>query len=107
LDGDADLKGKISYRCMKVRDDAAHYHLAAAADDQAVKLVQLRDYFKCYTEETKHVAGRDVVVSPLEIIAATNNAYAWAPSALGGWGSEVSPFAAARSFSPKRGRRLG
>ena len=30
LDGDADLKGKISYRCMKVRDDAAHYHLAAA-----------------------------------------------------------------------------
>jgi hypothetical protein len=71
LDGDSDLKGKISYRCMKIRDDPAYYHLAAAADDQAIKVLQQRPYFKRYTEATKHVAGGDVVVSPLEIIAET------------------------------------
>ncbi len=71
LDDDPDLKGKISYRCMKVRDDQAYYHLATAADDQAIKVLQQREYFKRYTEATKHVAGGDVVVSPLEIIAET------------------------------------
>ena len=34
LQNDADLKGRISYRCMKVRDDLAYYHLASAIDDQ-------------------------------------------------------------------------
>jgi hypothetical protein len=38
LDDDPDLKGKISYRCMKMRDDSAYYHLAAAADDQGASL---------------------------------------------------------------------
>jgi hypothetical protein len=71
LDDDPDLKGKISYRCMKMRDDSAYYHLAAATDDQAITLLQQREYFKRYTEATKHVAGGDVVVSPLEIIAET------------------------------------
>jgi hypothetical protein len=73
LDDDPDLKWKISYRCMKMRDDSAYYHLAAAADDQAIKLLQQREYFKRYTEATKHVAGGDVVVSPLEIIAETTH----------------------------------
>jgi hypothetical protein len=71
LDDDPDLKGKISYRCMKIRDDQAYYHLATAMDDQAIKVLQQREYFKSYTEATKHVAGGDVVVSPLEIIAET------------------------------------
>ncbi len=71
LDDDPDLKGKISYRCMKIRDDKAYYHLAAAADDRVIKVLQQREYFKRYTEATKHVAGGDVVVSPLEIIAET------------------------------------
>jgi hypothetical protein len=71
LDYDPDLKGKISYRCMKIRDDSTYYHLAAAADDQAIKVLQQREYFKRYTEATKHVAGGDVVVSPLETIAET------------------------------------
>ena len=69
LDDDPDLKGKISYRCMKIRDDSAYYHLAAATDEQAIKVLQQREYFKRYTEATKRVAGGDVVVSPLEIIA--------------------------------------
>jgi len=71
LDDDPDLKGKISYRCMKMRDDTTYYHLAAAADDQVIKVLQQREYFKRYTEATRHVAGGDVVVSPLEIIAET------------------------------------
>jgi hypothetical protein len=39
--------------------------------DEAVKTLQQRDYFKSYTEKTRTVAGGDVVVSPLEIIAET------------------------------------
>ena len=37
LDSDADLKSKISYRCMKRRGSTDYFHLAAAADDEAVK----------------------------------------------------------------------
>ena len=33
IDGDPELRGKISYRCMKNRDDASYFHLAAAADE--------------------------------------------------------------------------
>ena len=29
LDSDPELKGKISYRCMKNRDDSSYVHLAA------------------------------------------------------------------------------
>ena len=71
LADDPDLKGRISYRCMKIQDDQAYYHLAAAADDQAITVLQQRDYFKRYTAATKHVAGGDVVVSPLVVIAET------------------------------------
>lgn len=71
LDNDPDLKGKIVYRCMKVRDDTSYYHLAAAADDQAIKALQQREFFKRYTEKTRLVAGGEVSVSPLEIIAET------------------------------------
>jgi hypothetical protein len=69
LDDDPDLKDKISYRCMKIGDDRAYYHLAAAVDDQAIKVLQQRTYFKQYTEATHRASGGDVVVSPLEIIA--------------------------------------
>jgi hypothetical protein len=71
LDSDPDLKGKISYRCMKVRDEASYYHLAAASDEQAIKALQQREFFKRYTEKTRHVGGGEVTVSPLEIIAET------------------------------------
>jgi len=71
LDADPDLKGKISYCCMKIRDDSSYYHLATAADEQAIKALQQREFFKRYTEATKRVAGGEVVVSPLEIIAET------------------------------------
>jgi hypothetical protein len=71
LDNDPDLKGKISYRCMKNRDDSSYYHLAAAADEQAVKTLQSRDFFKHYTEKTREAAGGEVVVTPIELIAET------------------------------------
>ncbi len=71
LDNDAELKGKISYRCLKNRDDANYTHLAAATDEQAIKTLQARDFFKHYTEKTRQVAGGEVVVTPIELIAET------------------------------------
>jgi hypothetical protein len=71
LDSDPELKGRIIYRVIKNRDDTSYYHLAAAADEQAVKTLQGRDFFKHYTEKTRQVAGGEVVVTPIELIAET------------------------------------
>jgi hypothetical protein len=71
VDSDPELRGRITYRCMKEKEGANYYHLATAADDQAIKALQQKEWFKHYTEKTKLVAGGEVVVSPLEIIAET------------------------------------
>jgi len=72
IDGDPELKGRITYRCMKNRDDASYFHLAAAADDAAVKTLQSRDFFKAYSEATRKVAaGGEVTVTPIELIGET------------------------------------
>jgi hypothetical protein len=71
LENDPELKGRITYRCMKTRDGADYYHLAEAADDEAIKALGQREFFKRYTEETKRVAGGAVEVSPLETVAET------------------------------------
>ena len=71
LDGDPELKGNIGYRVMKNRDDSSYFHLAAAADEQAVKVLQSRDFFKHCTEKTRQVAGGEVTVTPIELIAET------------------------------------
>ena len=71
IDNDPELKGRIIYRCMKNRDDSSYCHLASAADDLAVKTLQARDFFKHYTEKTKQVAGGEVTVTPIELIAET------------------------------------
>ncbi len=65
------LSGQIRYRVMKNRDDSSYFHLAAAADDHAVKTLQSRDFFKHYTEKTRQVAGDEVTVTPIELIAET------------------------------------
>ncbi len=70
LDSDPELKGKISYRCMKNRDDSSYVHLAAAADE-AIKTLQSRDFFQQYREKTRQVAGGNVTVTPIELIAET------------------------------------
>ncbi len=72
LDNDPGLKGKISYRCMKAKKDAAYYHLATAVDESAIHALQEREFFKRYTEKTKLVSGGTVEVLPLEIIAETS-----------------------------------
>jgi hypothetical protein len=71
LDGDPALQGKISYRCMKSRTGPEYYHIAAAADDQAVKTLQERPFFASYKEKTRLAAGGAVDVLPLEIVAET------------------------------------
>ena len=72
LDNDPELRGRIIYRCLKHRDDASYWHLASAADDSAVKTLQQRDFFKHYTEKTRQVAGGEVTVTPIELIAETS-----------------------------------
>jgi hypothetical protein len=70
LDADAELKGRISYRCMKVGDNQ-YCHIATVADDQAPKILQQRDWFKKYNERTREVGGGEVDVSPIEIVGET------------------------------------
>src|ERR1051325_2994577 len=69
LDGDPVLKDRISYRCMKRKDSSEYYHVASAADDEAIRTLQSREFFQRYTAQTKLVAGGAVEVSPLEIIS--------------------------------------
>jgi hypothetical protein len=71
LENDPVLSGKISYRSMKGRDGSEYFHLAEAADDQAIKELGERDYFVHYTEKTELVSGGGVEVLPLEMIAQT------------------------------------
>ena len=72
LEGDPTLRGRISYRCMKAKNESDdYYHLAAAADEDDVKALQANEFFARYTEATKKAAGGSVEVLPLEIIAET------------------------------------
>ena len=71
LDADPALQGKISYCWMKSRDGADYYHLATAADEQAVKALQQHPSFSRYTEKTREAAGGAVDVLPLEVVAET------------------------------------
>jgi hypothetical protein len=71
LDEDPELRGAISYRCMKRKDGADYYHLAQPQTEAAVQALQSRDFFKRYNEQTRAVAGGEVEVIPLEIVAET------------------------------------
>jgi hypothetical protein len=73
LDGDPALRGKISYRCMKIRDSADYLHLATAVDDEAIKALQQSPFFSNYAEKTRKVAAGTVDVLPLEIVAETKS----------------------------------
>lgn len=73
IEADGALNGRIAYRSMKADNGSGeYYHLAAAADDEAAKALQSRDFFKAYSEETKRVSGGTVEVLPLAIIAETS-----------------------------------
>ena len=71
LDNDPALRGKISYRCLKGRGGSDYYHLATGADDDAIRALQAREFFRLYTEQTKLASGGEVDVLPLEIVAET------------------------------------
>jgi hypothetical protein len=71
INDDPELKGRLSYRCMKHRDDDNYVHLASVVDDQTQSTLQSRDVFKAYTEMTRKIAGGEVTVTPIELIAAT------------------------------------
>jgi hypothetical protein len=72
LDGDASLKGRIGYLCLKASGTSEdYYHIATAADDEAVKALQGREFFRHYTSESKRVSGGTIEVVPLTVIAET------------------------------------
>jgi len=69
LQADAELAGRIRYRCMRATGTENYYHLAETTDDDAPRLLSERPYFKHYTEQTKRVSGGSVIVTPLETFA--------------------------------------
>ena len=71
INDDPELRGRLSYRCMKNRDDGNYFHLASVVDDRTQKTLQSRDFFKHYTEMTRKVAGGEVTVTPIELIDQT------------------------------------
>lgn len=71
LDTDPDLKGKVSYRCIKEKNGTGYYHLAAALDDATVAALQGKEFFKRYQAETRRVGGGEVQVVGLEVVAET------------------------------------
>jgi hypothetical protein len=71
LDNDPDLKGRVSYRCLKERNGDGYYHLATAVDDAAVKALQAKPFFREYQAETRRVGGGEVQVEGLDLVAET------------------------------------
>ena len=73
IDNDPELKGRLSYRVLKNRDDGHYFHLASVTDEAAQKTLQSRDFFKAYQARTREVAASgNVTVTPVELIAQTS-----------------------------------
>jgi hypothetical protein len=66
------LSGRIAYRRMKADNGSDEYFHLAAADDEAAKALQSRDFFKRYSEHMKQASGGTLEVLPLAIIAETS-----------------------------------
>jgi hypothetical protein len=72
IEGDPSLKGRIGYLCMKASGPSEdYYHIATAADEEAVKALQGRAFFAHYTSESKRVSDGAIEVVPLTVIAET------------------------------------
>ncbi len=73
VDADPELRGRIGYRVMRLGDGDDYLHVASPADDEAVKTLQSRDFFKRYNERVRAVAADGKVdVTRLELIGETN-----------------------------------
>jgi len=71
IEADADLSGKLSYKCFKSLKGPEYYHLATPVDEATTELLGTKEFFKKYTEETERVSGNTVTVTPLELVAGT------------------------------------
>jgi hypothetical protein len=72
VDGDPELRGRIGYRVMRLGDGDEYLHIATPADDQAVKTLQSRDFFKRYNERVRAVAADGKVdVTGLKLVGET------------------------------------
>jgi hypothetical protein len=71
IEGDSELKGRVTYRGMKARDGVDYYHLAGAVDEAAVTTLQSRPFFKDYTQKIRIAGGGSVDVVPLDVVAET------------------------------------
>ncbi|GEM_PF-4504120 len=49
-----------------------YYHFVSAEDERAIKTLGERNFFSSYTKRTEAVAGGEVEVLPLELIAETS-----------------------------------
>ena len=72
IESDAELKGKVLYTVMKAKDGTSYYHLAEVLDEQAVQILQAREFFKAYAAATKRTGDDKVTVTPIETVAATS-----------------------------------
>lgn len=72
IDGDPELRGRVSYLCLRKRSGNEYYHIASVADDAAREALQSREFFTRYTDSTDDAAIGEVDVSPLEVIAETS-----------------------------------
>jgi len=75
VDADPELRGRIGYRVMRLGGGDDYVHIATPADDQAVKTLQSRDFFKRYNERVRAVAADGKVeVTKLDLVGETGRA---------------------------------
>jgi hypothetical protein len=72
LENDPKLRGRIAYRCMKVREADEYYHFATVLDDAAPGDLGEADFFKHYTDASDNASGGTLEVLPLEVVAETS-----------------------------------
>jgi hypothetical protein len=71
IDAAPELKGKLSYLCLKNRGGNDYYHLASAADEGTIETLEKSAWFSSYTEKIKKASAGTVEVLPLELIGRT------------------------------------
>ena len=71
IDGEASLRGRLSYRCLKESDGVSFCHIAAAVDDSAVEDLKKKPFFKPYSAKLRAVAWRGPEFTKLEVVGGT------------------------------------
>jgi quinol monooxygenase YgiN len=71
MNADPDLTGRIAYRVLKERNGQRYWHVASAVDDDALKALQGKDYFRSYQAATREAAAGTLEVIGTETVAET------------------------------------